>query len=103
MYDIGSTRTRDLDPGFLERFRRRDPEALGTVFDLFAPDVDAFLARFETSPTRRTQLVDAVFRELWASADQLGGGENEIHQLLLQAVGSCLGGRTLPVRTPGDN
>jgi two-component system cell cycle response regulator DivK len=89
-------RTPREDALLLERFRRRDPGALGTAFDRFAPIVYALLSRVEADAGRLDRLVEDVFWELWVSAGR-DAGTGDVPRLLLRAVGVRL--RTL-TRTP---
>lgn len=82
------------------RLRRRDPEALGALFDRFAPNVYALLAPVEADATRLDQLVEDVFWEAWTSAGQ-AGSESNVLQIMLRAVSSRLRGHT-PAARPKD-
>jgi two-component system cell cycle response regulator DivK len=84
------------DALLLERFRRRDPGALGTAFDRFAPAVYALLSRVEADAARLDRLVEDVFWELWVATGR-DAGESGVRRLLLRAVGGRLRTRT---RTP---
>jgi two-component system cell cycle response regulator DivK len=84
---------RALDGGLAERLRRRDPEALGVLFDRFAPNVYALLAPVEADAARLDQLVEDVFWETWLSAGR-AGGDGDVQRIMLQAVSSRLRGRT---------
>lgn len=85
---------RSLGADFTERFQRRDPEALGVLFDRFAPNVYAALSPVERDAGRLDRLVEEVFWEVWASAGAPGGEiEMEMRQRVLRAVASRLRGR----------
>lgn len=96
MLHPSAPRTHREDALLLERFRRRDPEALVAAFDLFAPNVYALLSRAEADAARLDRLVEDVFWELWVSTGR-DGGTAGVRRLLLRAVGVRL--RTL-TRTP---
>jgi two-component system cell cycle response regulator DivK len=83
--------TRRTRPGDAETFgvRRRDPEALGRVFDRLGPIVHAALSRVEPDAGRVARLVEDVFWELWVSAGQ-PGGETDPYRLVPGALGSRL-------------
>lgn len=89
---------RALDRQFPERLRGRDPEALGALFDRFAPNVYALLSPVEADAARLDQLVEDVFWETWMSAGQ-AGCESEVLQIMLRAVSFRLRGH-VPCRWP---
>ena len=74
-----------------ERLRRRDPEALGALFDRFAPNVYALLSPVEADAARLDQLVEDVFWETWTLAGR-AGSESKVLQIMLRAVSSRLRG-----------
>ena len=77
------------DPRLVERFRNRDPEALGTLFDLFAPNIYAFLTRAAVSPFELDALVEEVIWTVWVSPDP-PRDVTDLDLLLRRALGSCL-------------
>jgi two-component system cell cycle response regulator DivK len=79
---------RPLDPRVLARLRDRDPEALGTVVDLFAPKVYGFLACVGVEPDELDERAEEVLWTLWTWAGL--DDDTGIHALLRRAVGSCL-------------
>lgn len=92
VHDLPEGPARSLGADFSERFRRRDPKALGTLFDCFAPNVYAALSVVEADAGRLDRLVDDVFWEVWTSAGA-PRGEPEMHLRVLRAVASRLRGR----------
>jgi two-component system cell cycle response regulator DivK len=70
--------------------RRRDPEALGRVFDRLGPIVHAAFARVEPDPGTVDQLVEDVFWEFWVTAGS--PGEADPYRLVLRALRSRLRG-----------
>ncbi len=49
------------DPGLIERARSRDPEALGELYDSYAPQVYAYIHRRVGDPEVAEDLTGEVF------------------------------------------
>ena len=71
-----------------------EPDPPGAAFGRLAPELHALFSRLQGFADRPDPRVEAAFRTLWVSAGR-PGGDREIHQLALQAMGSCLSSRTL--------
>jgi hypothetical protein len=92
---------RTLDGRVAEQLRRRDPEGLGALFDLFGPNVYALLSPVEADAATLDGMVEDVFWDAWVAAGR-SGGDGDVRRTLLQAVSARVRGRTAPPRATGE-
>lgn len=77
------------DRVLIERMARRDPAALGEVFDRYGKVVFGTLHQMLPSASAANEVCQEVFLQLWQAADTHFEHGTPVHQLLLRLTGTA--------------
>ncbi|HUQ16597.1 MAG TPA: sigma factor [Candidatus Saccharimonadales bacterium] len=82
-------KARSDDPALIERIARRDPAALGELFDRYGRVVFGTLHQMLPSASAANEVCQEVFLQLWRAADSSVEHGTPVHQLLLRLTGTA--------------